>query len=349
MKVRLFLHAPNVHNGGGLTLLKALLKVIPDGTCLIIDERLLIDDRGLSRCKIFRIKPTVWCRFMAERLLVRETKENDTVLCFGNLPPLFSLKAKVTLFIQNRYLVEPKLMSSVPVKLRIRLGVERLWLRYFQKNAERIIVQTASMKTLVCKCVSAPVTVAPFLAFPTVETARNKKSEGGRKYDFIYVASGEPHKNHKNLIDAWVELGEEGLFPSLCLTVNPEVFPKVVRLIKSKNKQYELNIENINSVTGEGALEFYKSAEILIFPSTLESFGLPLIEARAAGLRIVASELDYVRDILDPEESFDPHSPTSIVRAVKRMMKLESKVNSLISAQDFIDLLDVKESILGGE
>jgi glycosyltransferase involved in cell wall biosynthesis len=135
----------------------------------------------------------------------------------------------------------------------------------------------------------------------------------------------------------------------LGLTVNSTVFPKVAELIKSKNKQYGLNIENIDLVTGEDALELYKKAEILIFPSILESFGLPLIEARAAGLRIVASELDYVRDILDPEESFDPHSSASIVRAVKRIMKLESKVDSLISARDFFDLLDVKEGVLGSD
>lgn len=347
MKARFFLHAPNVHSGGGLTLLKSLLKVLPDGTCLIIDERLPVDDGDLLRFEFRRVKSTIWHRFLSERFLVRQAKENDTVLCFGNLPPLFSSKAKVTLFIQNRYLVELKLMPSVPVKLRIRLSVERLWLRYFQKNADRVVVQTASMKILVCNCVSVPVTVAPFTAFPTGETYGNKKSEGGWKYDFIYVASGEPHKNHKNLIDAWVELGKEGLLPSLGLTVNSTVFPKVAELIKSRNNQYGLNIENIDSLTSEDTLELYKNAKVLIFPSTLESFGLPLIEARAAGLRIMASELDYVRDILDPEESFDPHSATSIVRAVKRILKLEREVDSLISAKDFFDFLNDKESVLG--
>lgn len=347
MKGRLFLHAPNIHNGGGLTLLKALLTVIPDNTCLIFDERLPIEDAGLLRFNLYRIKPTIWHRFMAEKILLREANAEDTVLCFGNLPPLFSLNAKVTLFIQNRYLVEPKLILSVPVKLRIRLGVERLWLRYFEKNADRVVVQTASMKALVCNCSSASVTIAPFIALSAAINHRSQADEGNLKYDFIYVGSGDPHKNHKNLIDAWVELGKDGLFPSLCLTVNARSFPKVVASIKSKKQQYGLRIVNIDSVTGVDALELYKSAEALVFPSILESFGLPLIEARAAGLRIVASELDYVRDILDPEESFNPHSSTSIARAIKRMMKLESKVDSLISAQDFIDLLDFKDGSLG--
>jgi len=335
-EMQLIIHAPNVHVGGGLTLLKALLTAVSDDTCLIVDERLPIDDSELSRFKLCRIKPTIWHRFMAERLLVRLAKENHKVLCFGNLPPLFALNAKVILFIQNRYLVEPKLMSSILVKLRIRLGVERLWLRFFQKNANQVVVQTASMKALACNCVSAPITVAPLVALSEAWTLRRNEDDGNRKYNFIYMASGDPHKNHKNLIDAWVELGKEGLFPSLCLTVNSGSFPQVVAFIKSKKQQYGLNIENIDSVKGEDALALYKSAEALIFPSILESFGLPLIEARAAGLQIVASELDYVRDILDPEETFDPQSPASIARAVMRQMKLERGPLPLIEAKEFI-------------
>jgi len=40
MTSRFFLHAPNVHCGGGLTVLLALIESLPDRVCLIIDERL---------------------------------------------------------------------------------------------------------------------------------------------------------------------------------------------------------------------------------------------------------------------------------------------------------------------
>ncbi len=58
----------------------------------------------------------------------------------------------------------------------------------------------------------------------------------------------------------------------------------------------------------------------LIFPSKTESLGLPLIEAASAGLPIIASELDFVRDVCVPNETFDPYSSTSISRAVKRLL-----------------------------
>jgi glycosyltransferase involved in cell wall biosynthesis len=64
-------------------------------------------------------------------------------------------------------------------------------------------------------------------------------------------------------------------------------------------------------------------AKALIFPSLFESFGLPLLEAAKAGLPILASERDYVRDVVKPVASFDPESALSIARAVLRHQGLE--------------------------
>lgn len=81
----------------------------------------------------------------------------------------------------------------------------------------------------------------------------------------------------------------------------------------------------------------YEHAKALIYPSTFESFGLPLIEARHAGLTVLAPELDYVRDILDPEQTFDPDSPISIARAVKRFMAVDEQKSPLIDSSEFLN------------
>ena len=39
-----------------------------------------------------------------------------------------------------------------------------------------------------------------------------------------------------------------------------------------------------------------------------ESFGLPLLEASSIDLPIIASESDYVRDVCEPAQTFDPNS-----------------------------------------
>lgn len=46
----------------------------------------------------------------------------------------------------------------------------------------------------------------------------------------------------------------------------------------------------------------YQACDALVFPSYIETFGLPLIEAAMAGLPILAADLPYAREVLDGYE-----------------------------------------------
>ena len=155
-------------------------------------------------------------------------------------------------------------------------------------------------------------------------------------YDFVYVASGEPHKNHRKLIEAWRLLANEGLYPSLCLTLDEINFSDLCEFLKTMRKQYGLQISNLGSLPYKDILALYGKTGAAIYPSKFESFGLPLLEARQAGLSVLASELDYVRDVLDPEQSFDPESTTSIARAVKRYIGAVEHALPLLDASQFM-------------
>ena len=48
----------------------------------------------------------------------------------------------------------------------------------------------------------------------------------------------------------------------------------------------------------------------------------PLIEAKYLNLPVLAGELDYIRDLIDPIQTFDPNSSISIYRAVKRFLNV---------------------------
>ena len=82
-------------------------------------------------------------------------------------------------------------------------------------------------------------------------------------------------------------------------------------------------------------LELLRS-KALIFPSLAESFGLPLVEAQEFNKPILASELDFVRDVCSPVDTFDPKSSLSIARAVKRFLgytdinNLDSNLSELV-------------------
>jgi glycosyltransferase involved in cell wall biosynthesis len=132
-------------------------------------------------------------------------------------------------------------------------------------------------------------------------------------------------------------LADEGIFPQLILTIDSRKYTQLWDFIHEKVSINQLHIKNIYK--NELVNELYKKADALIYPSLFESFGLPIIEARSFNLPVLASELDYVRDLIDPEETFDPNSPGSIFRAVKRFMGHKTYQVDLNTGIDFINLI----------
>jgi glycosyltransferase involved in cell wall biosynthesis len=285
----------------------------------------------------------VWQRLKAEWWLAKRKKQNDIVLCFGNLPPLFHLRGRTVVFIQNRYLIDLVSLESFPFKTRLRLKIERLWFSWKAGNTEFFIVQTPSMRAILDSSGLAarkPVFVLPFVDV-SKGYRRSMKQILSQAEDrpFIYVASGEPHKNHRNLVRAWCLLAQEGLFPPLWLTLDADINSELCVWVDQQIRQFGLRLENLGAQPYEQIQLLYTQAKALIYPSTFESFGLPLIEARQAGIAVIASELDYVRDVLDPDQTFDPLSPASIARAVKRFMGASEEALPLLNAAEFVKSL----------
>jgi glycosyltransferase involved in cell wall biosynthesis len=332
---RIYIYAPNIHRGGGRVLLESILTNIPNSIeCVLVhDTRLVVNE--LKGIKI-SIKPSIFSRLYAELWMLCSVKQKDVVLFFGNLPPLFNLNCKKILYLQNVYLICPIDLKGFTLKNRLRLIVERLWFNFFIKNVSEIIVQTESMFGYVKNKYQIKCSIYSFFARPDSEGIK----ANGIGYDFIYIASGEPHKNHQTLIDAWIELASEKIYPSILLTLDKESFDKIQEYIKSKN--IKLKISNADYFSHEHVWTLYKNAKALIYPSLNESMGLPLLEAHYSGLPIIASESDFVRDVVDPHETFDPKSKKSIARAVKRFLNYADNRSSPKQPSDFIKYLNLE-------
>jgi len=338
--MNLVLNAANVHVGGGCELLSAVLRSLGGDFQgrLILDERLHLPVILPGERDVHRVRATFWSRLRNEWYLRRTTGPDDLVLCFGNLPPIFRLRGKVLLFLQNRYLVEPRSLKGFPLFTRLRITLERLWFRWGKRNVTHFIVQTPSMQRTIEESLRMPSTVLPFSKDPkrymrVMDAPRDRTKA---KHGFVYVASGEPHKNHRNLIEAWTLLAKEGIRPGLCLTLDENRFSDLCGWIEDKAKDMVLNVTNVGSISSEDLERVYKESLALIYPSDFESLGLPLIEARCAGLPILAAERDYVRDAVDPEETFDPGSPVSIARAVKRFLEIPEKPLPVMDAREWL-------------
>ena len=324
-------------------MLEAIFNALPSGLELILslDSRMPLPEGITQEVQVRRVEPSIVHRFLAERWLADNVASGAVVLCFGNLPPLFKLRGHTVVFVQNRYLIENISLNGFSLRVRLRLAIERLWLSRRLTNVDEFVVQTPTMKRLleIKTRGRMPVRVLPFVSEPKGYTRGllHLKVQKENEFDFVYVATGEPHKNHLRLIEAWCLLAEEGLFPSLCLTLDEARFAGLCQEIEVMRQRYGLKVKNDGELSHQEVLALYKKVGAAIYPSTFESFGLPLIEARQAGLPVLASELDYVRDVLDPEQSFDPESLVSIARAVKRFMGKDEQTLPLLNATQFMD------------
>jgi len=342
---KLYVHAINIHQGGGRSLLWSIIQTMAASaaTVYLLDSRMTLPEGASESKAIKRVPPSIWERMKAESWLARNAMAEDTVLCFGNLPPLFKLRARTLVFVQNRYLIDDVGLAGFPLWVKLRLSIERLWLSARMVHADGFIVQTPTMKKLMVNRSAGkiPVRVLPFIAEPKgyMRCAAQALWRIDKEHDFVYIASGEPHKNHLRLLEAWCLLAKDGLFPSLCLTLDATRFPLLCDDIETLKQQYRISVTNVGELTHRDVLALYRKANVAIYPSTFESFGLPLLEARQAGLQVLASEMDYVRDIIDPEQTFDPDSALSIARAVKRSLGKEEPELPLLDAKGFIEHL----------
>lgn len=342
----MYIQADNVHVGGGRSLLNAVIKSrFAEHACLLLDARMPFDLNYPGQS--FKIvTPTIFGRLIAQFWLWKRLLPSNTLLCFGNLPPLLNVKGKVIVFIQNRYVIDDVSLENFSFKIRARLFIERIWFNSRCHKVDEFIVQTPSMQMLLKRRLlnlspaladKIPVKVLPFMErIPSSIFTSLPSNEHSKKFDFIYPASGESHKNHQNLIDAFIILAEEGYFPSLLLTLDEQNFPEALKSIELSKYKFKLNIQNMGFLPHQQLLELYSSVRYLIYPSLYESFGIPLLEAQQAGLTIVAAELDYVRDSISPDQSFDPNSAVSIARAIKRSLGISEQQATILGADEFL-------------
>lgn len=338
----LVIHAPNVHQGGGRTLLRALLDApgLPPGTVAQLDRRFTLPPDHLFSRTAMRVPPGIAARLAAEWRLRTLVKPGDVLLCFGNLPPLFGAPGHVVLFLQNRYVVSPRFTGGLPLRTRMRMAVERLWLRSGLHRAHLVLAQTPSMAGEIRRALGRVPEILPFAPPPTVPARPVRAANGDAT--FLYVASGEPHKNHINLLEAWARLAEDGLRPGLVLTVDPAAFPGLAAVV-ARHAAAGTRVRNAGDLEPARLAQLYADADAIVYPSRYESFGLPLLEAESRGIPIVAAELDYVRDVVDPAQTFDPESPQSIARAVKRFLKIDDSRARVLTPDGFIARLTERQ------
>lgn len=119
----------------------------------------------------------------------------------------------------------------------------------------------------------------------------------------LSVGHLEPRKNIGQAIKAIALLRARGMIVSLVVVGNPggeEAALKAAIARAGLGDQVRL----LTGVGGDDLRAMYTLADLLVFPSAYEGFGIPLLEAMAAGLPIAASDTPVFRELADGAARF---------------------------------------------
>lgn len=115
--------------------------------------------------------------------------------------------------------------------------------------------------------------------------------------NFVYPAAFHDYKNHEIIFQALSLLGVkylEGFNFKLILTINSS--KDIVATINSYGLGSVIELSGV--IDTEELNRIYDESYSLLFPSKIESFGLPLVEAASKGLYIICADLPYARENL---------------------------------------------------
>jgi glycosyltransferase involved in cell wall biosynthesis len=168
-----------------------------------------------------------------------------------------------------------------------------------------------------------------FLESPSKEeTATALRAYGLAPPYLAYVGNLHPRKNLATLVEAFSLLRREGLGHRLAVIgggglgrLNNSEYRKLVQRVK------DLGLEDEVVFTGYVPDDRLKSllacADMLVFPSIYEGFGLPPLEAMACGVPVITSRRASLPEVVGDAALLldDPLDPEEIAAKVKRLIE----------------------------
>lgn len=137
----------------------------------------------------------------------------------------------------------------------------------------------------------------------------------GGEPSFATVGSFEPKKNYGLVLDVFEALWAEGFTGRLVMVGRPT--PECAALVERvrTHAQQGRQLLLLTDASDAEVDRLYAASRALLFPSLMEGFGLPLVEARARGCPVIASDLPVFREVADGGVFFFDRQSAAELRA----------------------------------
>jgi glycosyltransferase involved in cell wall biosynthesis len=246
--------------------------------------------------------------YLRRCLFVWKQARNSVIYNFTNFPiaGLFcSGKRQITLlhnaylvtfpeFIYGKFTLKERLRErSKHWIFRILLSVSRdtmfLVQTSWMKRQLDVLLDGRSERDRITACVIPQHRPRERVRCPAVDSAPIRSVDAVINSFWFYPAALYPHKNHGFVLDVADQLKKLRSQQKIVVTV-PTSSPAGLQFWNNVQRRgLEDVVKNVGWISGDGAAAYLQASKGLFFPSSFESVGLPLLEAKAIQKPILAT------------------------------------------------------------
>lgn len=276
---------------------------------------------------ILNVSGTFWKMVNAKAVLAKDAIDvfwaPDTILPL-DLPPSIRLVSTLQDLVWRHYPETLRWDNKIILPLFCRRSLQK---------AARVIVASETVRNEAkdllgsagCKMVTIPHGGPDRMSSGKIDAGKTTKEKVSKAFgingDYILtVGTVEPRKNMVNLLRAYSILLKRNNGSCHTLVIAGGRGWKNSRVFRTC-KELGLSGENVVFLgyvpSEEGLSLLYSGAEVFVFPSFYEGFGLPSLEAMACGAPVIASDIPVFREILGDAAFFvDPRDPEKIAEGM---------------------------------
>lgn len=255
------------------------------------------------------------------------------------VPP--NIEGKVITTIHDMtYVLYPEIVEEKTMS-RIKKGIE-----YSVNRADKIITVSESSKCDIIKYLKVPNDKIEVI-YNGVEYNRfardyneEEKVKVKQKYSLpdnyiLYMGTLEPRKNIESIVEAFKLFKEQSYlkekdFKLVIAGKKGWMFESIFELVNKLNLQE--NVIFTDYVDEKDKPLIYNMAQLFVFPSIYEGFGIPVLEAMASSVPVITSNVSSLPEVAgDAAILVDPKDTLSIAKNIHDILSDENLKDELIN------------------